>query len=257
VFPLLALPLHWQAPQRNNTMKTSLIAAVVALASFGAYAQDTPVDAPDPAVVPVPVPVPAPVPAPEPSEVVPAPVGPSYEGPAYLAPPKLYSVIGMGVLIGGNFNTFFGTAAQEDTKVGAGWDARVELGTRSHLGGEFSYVGSTNEITALGVDSRAQLLSNGMSGLVRLNVLTGPVQPYAGVGIGYKRYQVVNTTTNSSDITDRSDVPVVPAAFGLAVRGMGLILDTRFAVDAPISASIIPGSAMTSWNLGASIGAEF
>jgi hypothetical protein len=171
--------------------------------------------------------------------------------------PKLYSGIGLGVLVGGAVSSFFGTAATQRSEVGAGWDARLEVGTRSHLAGEFAYEGSTNQITALGVDTNGQLLSNGAQGLLRLNVLTGAIQPYAGVGIGYKRYQVVNTSVNTSDITNREDLATVPAAFGVAFRGMGLIIDTRFAVNAPISATMIPGSAMTSWNVGGSIGAEF
>jgi hypothetical protein len=219
-----------------------------------AYAQD-------PATEPVPVPVPTPAPEPE---LTPAPMPspePSYAAPAaspgFFGQPKIYSVIGMGLLVGGSVNSYFGTAAMDASGVGAGWTARLELGTRSHIGGEFSYVGTTNKITTLGVDPNGQLLSNGAQGLLRLNVLTGPLQPYVGVGVGLARYQVVNTAVNTSDIANREDLPSVPGTVGISLRGMGLIVDTRFSVNAPISATMIPGSAMTSWQWGANIGAEF
>jgi hypothetical protein len=208
----------------------------------------------------VPVPTPAPEPELAPAPVVPAPE-PGYAAapaqPGFFGQPKIYSQIGMGLLIGGGVSSYFGTAAMDASSVGAGWTARLELGTRSHLGGEFAYVGTTNKITALGVDPNGQLLSNGAQGLLRLNVLTGPLQPYVGVGVGLARYQVVNTTTNTSDIANREDLPSVPGIVGLSLRGMGLIVDTRFSVNAPISATMIPGSAMTSWQWGANIGAEF
>jgi hypothetical protein len=171
--------------------------------------------------------------------------------------PKLITQVGLGVTVAGAVSSFFGTAATTATEVGAGWAARLEVGTRQHLAGEFAYEGTANQLTVLGINTNGQLVSNGAQGLLRLNVLTGPLVPYAGVGIGYRRYEVVNTSVNTSDIANQQDLATVPAAFGLAFRGYGLIVDTRFSVNAPISATMIPGSAMTSWNVGGSIGAEF
>jgi hypothetical protein len=207
-----------------------------------------------------------------PSDVPPAQVDPLAPSPEdrYLPPPgrdvlipdtreapHLRSVIGVVVDAGGGLTQFFGTAAMQNVNAGASWTVRTEVGSRIHIGGEIGYMGSSQRIAALGVDPRANLVSNGFEGLLRWNILTGIVQPYAGVGIGYKHFSVINTTVNTSDILDNENVAEVPGAFGLAFRAGGFVVDGRFSVCAPINSDLFPGSHATSWDLGAKVGYEF
>jgi hypothetical protein len=205
-------------------------------------------------------------------DVQPAPADPLAPSPEdrYLPPPgadaltpdmregrHLLSRIGVVVNAGGGLTQFFGTAAMQQVNAGASWTVRGELGSRLHIGGEVGYIGTSQRIAALGVDPKADLLSNGVEGLLRWNILTGVVQPYAGVGIGYKHFSVINTAVNTSDILDSENVAHVPGAFGIAFRAGGFVVDGRFSVAAPINSDLIPGSHATSWDLGARLGYEF
>ncbi len=219
-------------------MNTLRMAAVTFFAVLGsAWAQE-----------PVPVPVPVPVPAPI--------VEPMYSpGPGYYRAP---SYIGMEFLVGGGVTHFFDNTATSEVGPGGAWSARFDIGTRRHLGGELAYVGSAQPIfTGNNGQSSAALLSNGVETLVRWNILTGWVQPYAGVGIGYKHYSVLTQGEFSSNVQGVDNVVHIPAAVGLAFRSYGFVFDTRFAVSGPLDSHMIPGSSLTSWDLTAKIGYEF
>ncbi len=94
---------------------------------------------------------------------------------------------------------------------------------------------------------------------MRWNVLTGPVQPYVGVGIGYKHFGVRNTSVETRPTCSRRRErgARVPAAVGMQFRAAGLVLDGRFGIAAPINSELIPGSHATSWDMGAKVGYEF
>jgi hypothetical protein len=171
--------------------------------------------------------------------------------------PRLLSRIGVVVDAGGGLTQFFGTTAMSQVRAGGSWTVRVEAGSRIHLGGELAYVGTAQEMTALGLDPKAVLLSNGFEGLLRWNVLTGVVQPYVGVGIGYKHFAVRNSAINTSDILNDENVAHVPGAIGFAFRMNGLVLDGRFGIAAPINSDLMPFSHLTSWDIGAKLGYEF
>lgn len=141
--------------------------------------------------------------------------------------PNLVTPMGMGFSIGGGLNDFTSNAARDFTDPGGGWEARYIIGTRSYLGGEVAYIGTANNINALGVSNDAVLLSNGAEGALRLNFTTTAFQPYVLGGVGWKHYNVVNTPTNTSDIRDSDDALVVPVGVGFAYRYQNVFADLR------------------------------
>jgi hypothetical protein len=237
-------------------MKTRLT-VIFSLATSVAFAQAPDPQPPPAAQAPVDVPecADAAQALPPPAEA-PLPIDANAKTPRVAGAPHLLTAYGMGVLIGGGVTEFFGDE-RDQVKTGASWTARLEFGTRSHLGGEFAYVGTYQGLQVAGVDTNAKLMSNGAEGLFRFNVLTGDLQPYLGVGIGWKQYRVTNTTINTSDISQRADVAHVPAAVGFATHVKGLILDARFSVDTPINPAVIGDRRLVSWDVGGRIGYEF
>jgi hypothetical protein len=242
-------------------MKTIRIAALTLFAGGLAFAQapdQPPATAPEPIADPAACPPDtAAVPAPDPA--LPLPVDPGYMGRAPKEMPKhIHSRVGLAVLAGGGVTNFFGNTANDRLNTGGSWTARVEIGTRSYLGGEFAYVGSAQGLKVLGTDTNAYLMSQGAEGLLRWNILTGAVQPYAGVGIGWKNYRLRNTEgAVFSDIAGLADFAHVPGVAGIEFRGGGFVFDTRFTVAGPISPTLISGSRLVSWDAGARLGFEF
>jgi hypothetical protein len=239
----------------------------VALFALGttALAQDPPVPVPP---APPPVPAPAHVNDPlDPNYVAPAPPAPSYDhydhytydhGTYRWAPP---SGVGFGLVVGGGITDYISHKANGSVDLGPEWAARFNLGTRSYLGAEAAYVGSTQHIEGLAA-TNGQLLSNGLEGLVRLNLSTRAIQPYLGAGLGWRRYQVINQTGfASSDVLNRTDVGDVPVAAGVALRTHGFLLDTRFNMGIPFThtplLALPSGAQATTWGVNGNLGFEF
>lgn len=135
--------------------------------------------------------------------------------------------VGMGFIIGGGYSDFVYGKTRQFTGPGGGFDARYILGTRSFIAGEAAYTGTLNSVDALGLDSKALLLSNGLEGALRVNFMTKAWQPYVTAGIGWKRYNVTNTDTNTSDIRGNEDAMTVPIGVGMSYRMSRVIADIR------------------------------
>ena len=86
-------------------------------------------------------------------------------------------------------------------------------------------------INALGLDSDALLVGNGVQGNLRINATTGdvPVQPFIYGGVAWRRYQLSNTSENTSDVIGEDDVLEVPLGIGVAYKIGGMMLDARLA----------------------------
>jgi hypothetical protein len=217
---------------------------------------DTPVSPPliNPSDVPVPQP-----PPPEPTyggAMVPAPA--PYQGDnASLAH------LGIGLVVGGGVDGFTSSGLRNTTNDGGSWDVRAIVGTRSPLALEAAYIGSAQAVNALGLDSNAVLVGNGAQGDVRLNVGGNiPVQPFVFGGVAWRRYEITNTKTNTSDLVNNDDVLELPAGIGLAIKRYGFMAEARGEVRAAIGENLVPNNsggneAMHRWGVNASIGYEF
>jgi len=182
--------------------------------------------------------------------------------PAVLTPVGVYGFVGGGAT---NFTQPNVTGA---TSVGGYWDARLGIGTRSILGGEIAYEGGARDITALGLNSSAYLVNNGLEGVARLNVPITTravlIEPYTFGGIGWQHYSLGGVTTNTSSVDQSDDIMTVPMGLGLQFGFSGFTLDARatyrhafFSDLLGNSSSSFDSNSLNSWTAGGAIGFEF
>jgi hypothetical protein len=143
------------------------------------------------------------------------------------------------------------------------WDARLMFGSRLPIAIEGAYVGSVQNIDALGLSTDSLLVSNGVEGTLRINLTRMRVQPYLFGGVGWARYQLSNTATNTSSVLGRDDIGTVPLGAGLSARlGTAFIVDARGTYRATFDddlmrAQALSNNTMQSWSAAGRIGFEF
>jgi hypothetical protein len=176
---------------------------------------------------------------------------------------------GLAISAGGGVSGFTDATARDTTNTGGGWDVRAVIGTHSPLAAEVSYIGSVQSINALGLDNDARLLGNGVQADLRLNATTNAaLQPFIFAGAAWRRYDLTNTNTNTSDIADSDDVLEVPVGAGIAYHTMGVIIEARGEFRAATSADLMPSlgndvtqnsgeASLHRWGANATIGYEF
>jgi opacity protein-like surface antigen len=227
----------------KSILRSSLALALCGLAG-PAFAQDQP----DPTSTPVPapeepVPAPTPSPSPDPTPAVPVVVVPPatpvttdtngayaegfHEGYAEgdSKAEEKHSPIA-AVTLGGGVSTFTRQDVRDATGTAGNWDLRAAFGTGLPFAIEAAYTGSALSIDALGLDSDAILVGNGLEADLKFQ-LPLPVSPYAVIGAGWRNYQIVNTETNTSDIADEDNVLEVPIGVGIGFNGLGMSFDLR------------------------------
>lgn len=171
--------------------------------------------------------------------------------------------VGAALMLGGGFEDFTNSNLQSMTGGGGAWNVRAVAGTYSIIGVEAAYVGSARSINALGLESNAALVGNGAEGAVRLNVplLSGRslVEPFGFVGLGWSRYNIVNTNTQSSAVAERDDVMTMPYGGGLAFAYRGLMADARFTYRYTYRNDLMrtAGGRLNNWGIGAQVGYSF
>lgn len=165
--------------------------------------------------------------------------------------------VGLGVEVGGGVQQFLGRTASSVTDPAGAWTARLVVGTRSHIAGEAAYIGSAQALDALGVSDRARLTSNGVEGLLRVNVLRGAFQPYAAAGYTFRRYNISNSAVNTSSVADAANVNELPVAAGLAYRFKPLVTDVRFTLRNAFGTPLIPDANLSTYSVDAKVGFEF
>jgi hypothetical protein len=153
------------------------------------------------------IPVPAPPPPPPVAEV---PQVRTEGGPRRIP-------LALDLLAGGGVTALVGGAG-DVTRMGRMWTARV-VGLRDRLVGfEAAYVGSAQDIAALGRDGDATLIGHGVEGNVRLNLVRrGAVRPYAVAGLGWTHYEVTAAPVATASIDQHDDVLQVPVGAGVSV----------------------------------------
>jgi peptidoglycan-associated lipoprotein len=256
-----------ERPDLKNTRAVTVTACEQPASQAHAQAEPPPAAPP-----PEPAPEPAPQPAPPPETNVNVNVPPATPPPVMAAAPapksdKPPSVIGVQATVGGGVTGFFEQGARAFTSTGASYEARLAAGTRTHVALEAAYVGSAQNINALGLSTNALLLGNGAEGDLRINFTTRAIQPYIFGGAGWTRYQLQNTPVATSSIQSKDDTLQVPVGVGLSARaGRSFLLDVRaterFVFDDQMfnnaaSATNAGNSGMRNWNVGARLGWEF
>ena len=144
---------------------------------------------------------------------------------------NVYSHVGVGLLVGGGFNQYTNGRLQNVTGDGGFWTARVVAGTREYVGMEAAYIGDARSISGLGLSNDSRLISNGLSGNLRINipVIRGAslVEPFGFVGVGWQHYTVTNNNVAVSDAaagaSGSSAIPQMGQSPGLSRRTSGCI----------------------------------
>ena len=198
---------------------------------------------------------------------------PPPETNVYIAPPPpapvvverekdIYDRYGIAVSLGGGVEGFTGETMRSTTDPGGGWNVRLGVGLKSPLALEAAYIGSAQEIDALGLSGDALLVGNGAQANARLNLTGGmAVQPFVFGGAAWKRYQIMNEDANTSDLIDDDDLVEFPVGLGIGGRYRGLNLDLRgeyrIATDADLLRRTDPDARMDRFGVNASIGMAF
>jgi len=245
------------------------------LAAAGAEAPAE--SAPSPTAESTPTPAPAAPsaypPAPAATAPTPAPpFTPPPSQPAMVAPPPPHrppSMIGVEATVGGGAIGFIDQGARDATQTGASWDARLMFGSRLPIAVEGAYVGSVQNVEALGLSTNALLVGNGVEGDLRVNLLRTRVQPYVFGGVGWTHYQVTNSATSTASIRGSDDIGTVPLGAGVSARlCTAFILDIRGTYRATFADDLMQTQAlngtsnsnsnsMQSWNAAGRVGFEF
>jgi hypothetical protein len=263
---------HGEREDRPLTGADARIVTVIACEVPKAPATETPAAAPEPELAaaaaepaaasaptgeaepaPAPAPVDEPVIMPVTTTLPPVPVSPR-------GPP---SGLGVEATVGAGAIGFIDEGARRAAGTGATWDARLMFGSRLPIAVEGAYVGSVQNIDALGLSTDSLLVSNGVEGTLRLNLTRARVQPYLFGGVGWAHYQLSNTATNTSSVLGKDDVGTVPLGGGVTARlGRGFIVDARGTYRATfdddlLRAQVVTNNTMQSWSGAARIGFEF
>jgi outer membrane protein OmpA-like peptidoglycan-associated protein len=183
----------------------------------------------------------------------------------------LLTPFGMAITIGGGVTGFLDDDARAIGDVGGGWEARLTFGTRTPLAFEAAYVGSAQQIDALGLDSSAVLLGTAIEGDLRLNFTTTFLQPYVFGGLGYTRYDITNDDFNTSSVNDSEEMGHIPFGAGLGFQYRGVLFDLRGTMRAAFNDDLVNEPAieddplddsdtrtdLDSWSAAARVGWEF
>jgi hypothetical protein len=167
----------------------------------------------------------------------------------------------LGISAGGGVTGFVDEDLRETAGLGAAWEVRFVLGTRSLFAVEAAYIGSTREVDLVLDD--VTLASHGLEANGRLNIGVFPVQPYAIGGLGWTRYRI-SDRGEEIDLVSDDDVLTVPVGAGVSFYAAGIAFDLRgtyrFAFDDELFQEDITEfegrPAIDSWSLTARAGFE-
>jgi hypothetical protein len=180
----------------------------------------------------------------------------------------LFTPFGTSINVGGGVMNYTERGPLASTNPGGLWNARLAVGTRSVIGLEGGYLGTAQDIDAVGLDEGAFLVSNGAEGALRVNAPVtfeqGMIAPYAVAGLGWQRFDLVNEGTNTSSVEDADNVMTVPFGIGLNTVLAGVNLDARAMYRHTIGSELLgaedysfDSNALNFWSLQAGLGFEF
>jgi outer membrane protein OmpA-like peptidoglycan-associated protein len=216
--------------------------------------EETPPPAEGPLAEATPAPEVAPVPYPE------APLEEQMEEPTGLAR------VGLGFALGGGIVDFTDDEARALTDIGGSWDLRAIIGTRLPVALELAYIGQAQNVDVLGIGDSSVLLGNGAEGVLRLQLPTFFVRPYALGGLGWMHYSLTNTGGNSSAMANSDDVLTIPLGLGITLAApFGGTFDVRGTFKAAYGEDLMTGvyagtgleASLHTWGVDARLGWEF
>jgi len=172
---------------------------------------------------------------------------------------------GLSLTAGGGVAGFTEEAMRDTADTAGVWNVRAAFGTRFPVALEAAYLGSAQNIDAIGLDSSAVLLGTALEADARVNIIPdGAVQPYAFVGAAWRRYNLTNADVNTSSVEDQDDILEIPMGAGVAYRYQNFLGDVRGEFRATTQEDLLPESGtsdefvpMHTWGASLRLGYEF
>jgi hypothetical protein len=128
---------------------------------------------------------------------------------------------------GGGFVGFVDDNTRDFATEGGAWEGRLAFNNQGTVAIEAAYLGTLQNIDALGLGDSARLLGTTAEANVRINLMPGEIQPFVLVGAGWTRYDMTNTSSNTSDVEDVDNVATMPIGIGVAYRYRNVLFDVR------------------------------
>lgn len=180
-------------------------------------------------------------------------------------PSAIVEEYGLALTAGGGVGGFTQEEMRDATQVSGLWDVRAAFGTRKPLAVEAAYIGSAQTIDAIGLDANAVLLGTAVEAVARVNVMpAAELTPYLFVGGAWKRYDLTNVDTNTSDVSDYDNLLEIPMGVGLSYRYASFVGDLRgefrpaaYADMVPLGDGTTDSAAMHTWGASARLGYAF
>jgi hypothetical protein len=176
------------------------------------------------------------------------------------------SRFGVGVTLGGGVEGFTNNELAATANDGAGWGARLQLGTRTPVSVEAAYDGSAQNVDAFGLDNSALLVGTAVEVGARFNAFPShALSPYLYMGMAWRRYDLTRYEANFSDVSATDNVVEIPIGAGVAYRMFGWIIDGRVQFRAATGSDLVrddsadndTGIAMHRWGISGNLGYEF
>lgn len=176
--------------------------------------------------------------------------------------------VGVSLVAGAGVVGFTNGGMRENlsTDLGPGVNARITLGTRTGLGVEVGFLGTTGTIQALTGMETGTLFGTTIEGALRYNLR--PLEtwnPYVTAGVGGQRYTVSGDLDLATAGVKDSDVSLIfPVALGLVVHPSAtFLIDVRATVRPNANGRLVleqmGGSdyrPLHAWEVGAAVGFE-
>lgn len=180
-------------------------------------------------------------------------------------PQSIFDPGGFGIFAGGGVADFADGDMRDFTDIGGAWEVTALLGTRGLISAELNYLGTAQDIDALGLDDDSVLIGTMFEGAARVNVIPQEdFTPFVIGGLGYARYDITNSDFNTSNVRDDDQMLSVPVGGGIGFRAGGALIEARgtyrFMFDDDLVATDVAGAENVSqdnWSATARIGFEF
>lgn len=143
--------------------------------------------------------------------------------------------LGLSLSAGGGVAGFFDGDTRDFTDTGGAWEARFAVGTKQPVALELGYLGSAQDIDALGLDTDAVLIGTNLDAVARLNFLAFQERteqasvwnPYVFGGVGWTRYDLTNADFNTSNVNESDDLISIPLGAGISYDYQRFLVDLR------------------------------
>lgn len=133
----------------------------------------------------------------------------------------------VGASFGGGFVGFVDDDTRDFATEGGAWEARLAFSKGPTVAIEAAYLGTLQNIDALGIGDNARLLGTTLEADLRINLLEGRLQPFVLVGAGWTRYDMTNTSANTSDVENVDNLATMPIGIGIGYRYGDVLFDLR------------------------------